>query len=96
MEKALQGINRGNRQETTNHRADTPVNPERKWIRLMEVGLSLILAVPLAVCAGYLLKGSILIVMVPLALVMAGYCCLRIGYEQRMKLKENKDGRDVD
>jgi len=94
MERTIPKINRGNRQEATTNRADKQVDPERKWIRLMELGLSLILAVPGAVCAGYLLKGPILIAIMPLVLGMTGYCCLGIGHDERVKLKNQRDNTE--
>jgi len=71
------------------------MNAERRWIRLQEVGLSLLLAVPWAVYAAYLLGNPILIVLIPFAILLSGYCCFRWGYEKRVELRDkdsNKQG----
>jgi len=67
------------------------MNTERKWIRLQEIGLALLLAVPWAVYAAYLLGNPTLTVMIPLAIGISGYCCLRWGDEERVKLRDQED-----
>lgn len=57
----------------------------------MEIGLSLLLAVPWAVYVGYLLEDFMFVVMIPLALLCGGYCCLRIGYDERVKLRDQEE-----
>jgi len=67
------------------------MNAERKWMRLQELGLALLLAVPWAFFAAYLLFNSTLIVMIPFALAISGYCCFRWGYEERVKLRDQEE-----
>lgn len=76
-----------------------PTNEERKWIRLQEVGIVLFLMVPVSILIvglvfGFTIRGPAstnignVLVMLILALVSAGYCCLRYGDGKRQELKD--------
>lgn len=82
---------------------DRPVNPEAKWIRLQEIGIVLLLAIPgsllvITLAIGGTVEGVSgarllnVFLLVALGLSMAGVTCIKYGYDQRRELhnKENK------
>lgn len=82
----------------------TPVNPEARWIRLQEVGLSLLLAIPAsllitAVIVGWTVRGHAAMltlnwfVFSALILGMAGVTCLKYGHEKRVELRDQEDNQ---
>ena len=82
-----------------------PVNPEARWIRVQELGLSLLLAIPASLLIITLIVGSTTfgraatlittwIVMSTLILGTAGVICLKYGHEKRVELRDR--GRKTD
>ena len=71
-----------------NHRQ---ANPERKWIRLQETGLVLLLSVVFVIWAGFELKDGILVAFVPWLLITCGLLCLKTGYHKRVELRDQED-----
>lgn len=78
-----------------------PTNEEHKWIRLQEVGITLFLMVPVSILIvglvfGFTIRGPAsinignVLVMLILALISVGYCCLRYGDEKRQELKDKE------
>lgn len=69
----------------------TAVNPERKYIRIQEVGLSLLLAMPVAplllALLGLYTEGYVFLTLVPLG--SAGAYCLWYGDRKRQELRHN-------
>ena len=78
-----------------------PVNPERQWIRLQEIGLCLALSIPIIIATvayfvGYTIRGptainiiNILIVLI-LLLGAGSFACIQYGAEKRQELKEER------
>jgi hypothetical protein len=68
---------------------------ERKWVRVMQIGMALLLAVPYGFWLGYALKNPILVLIIPLFLAIGGYLCLQMGHEKRVELRdqEKEDNR---
>ena len=72
----------------------------------MEVGLTQLLAIPVVIVvvvyfAGYTVKGGPaaaignFIIMATFLLSVSGIICLRIGYEERVKLRDKEDNGDA-
>ena len=80
MAKGTQGIN-----------THPTVNPEGKWIKVQEVGLAQLLAIPVAIVLLALLGIFTLasICLTVFALATSGYCCLRYGDEKRQELRKD-------
>lgn len=80
MAKSVEGIHQ-----------NIPVNPERKWLRIQEVGLAQFLAMPFAMLllgiTGLATFGSICLTL--LVLGTSGYCCFRLGHEKRQEIARN-------
>lgn len=89
----MEGADRNNRQ----------TDPERKWIRLQEIGLCQFLIIPIMILAVAVASGGWtiteprsaaagnFIVMMLLFLISSGYCCFRIGYDKRCELRDQED-----
>ena len=74
------------------NRRENQLKPEDKWIRLQEVGLSQILAIPVALMVGLMLEFNFhLLGLIALALLLSGYICFVIGHVQRQELREKED-----
>jgi len=71
------------------------VNPEEKWIRLQEVGLSQILAVPVALMLGIMfhLSSMVLSMIIPILLV-SGYLCLKLGHDKRREIQDKLEQKE--
>ena len=81
MEKATKKIGRAE-----------PINPEERWIRLQEIGLSQILAFPVALILGVMFQlSSALLILITLALMIGGYCCFKWGHDKRREIQEQKE-----
>jgi len=76
---------------------------ERKWIRLQEIGLLQLLAIPVVILVIVLVKGftitgpsaaftTNLIILTTFLLATSGYICLKIGDEERVKLRDKENG----
>ena len=68
------------------------VNPEAKYMRLQEIGLSMILAVPVALAAGEtfgIVRASIIKVCVLLFYI--GFALFVLGHEKRVELRNKED-----
>lgn len=75
------------------NRREKQLNPEERWIRLQEVGLSQILAIPVALMVGLMLGFSHhSLGMIALGLLLSGYVCLVIGHTQRQELRKKAKG----
>jgi len=77
------------------------VNPERQWIRLQEIGLCLVLSIPIIIATiayffGYTIRGStainIINIMIVLILLLGagGLACIQYGADERQKLKDKR------
>ena len=63
---------------------ENQVNPEEKWIRLQEVGLSQILTIPIALVAGETFRFNfIIIAVISIALCWSGVICFMLGRDKR-------------
>lgn len=68
------------------------MKPEDKWVRLQEVGLSQLLAIPVAIVAGETFNLSFkAIVVISIALCWSGLVCFLLGRDKRRELREQKD-----
>lgn len=74
---------------------------EHRWIRLQEIGLSQLLAIPIMVliiayATGFVIRGvdtafyTNLILLGSFGLATSGYVCLRIGHERRVELRNQE------
>jgi len=71
---------------------ENPVNPEEKWIRLQEIGLSQILAIPVALMLGVMFQlNSMLLGIIPLVLLSSGYACLKFGHDKRREIHDQEN-----
>lgn len=86
------------RADRNNRQAD----PERKWIRLQEIGLAQFLAIPIVILVvgiltGWTVKGpsapwtANFLIMVTLFLVSSGGICFKTGYDKRCELRDQED-----
>jgi len=74
---------------------ENPVNPEERWIRLQEIGLSQILAIPVALMLGVMLQlNSVLLGIITLALLSSGYVCLMFGHDKRREIHDQDNDTD--
>ena len=90
------------RADRNNRKAD----PERKWIRLQEIGLCQLLAIPLMIMSVVVISGGWtltgpraayivnVITMVSLLLVSSGGACFKIGYDKRVELRDKEDNQE--
>jgi len=76
---------------------DRPVDPEARWIRLQEIGIVLLLAIPgsllvLTVVTGGIIVGDkaplamSLLILGTLGLGTGGVMCLKYGYDRRREI----------
>ena len=89
----MEGTDRNNR----------PADPERKWIRLQEIGLCQFLAIPLMIVVIAVVSGGLIItgpraaffgnfiIMMSLFLVSSGGICFKTGYDKRVELRDQED-----
>ncbi len=65
------------------------LNPEAKFMRLQEVGLSMILAIPVAIAAGEtFFINDALIVQICVLLFYIGFACFVLGHEKRKEIRK--------
>lgn len=75
---------------------------ERRWIRLQEIGLVQLLAIPVVIIVIALIKGftitgptaaftTNLIILTAFFLSTSGFICLKIGHEKRVELTDKED-----
>ena len=83
-------------------RDNRPTDPERKWIRLQEIGLAQFLAIPIVILVvgiltGWTVKGPAapftanILIVVTLFLVSSGGICFKTGYDKRVELRDQED-----
>jgi len=74
------------------NRRENQLKPEDKWIRLQEVGLSQLLAIPIAIVAGETFRFNfIIVVAISVALCWSGLICFMLGRDKRRALREKED-----
>ena len=65
------------------------LNPEAKFMRLQEVGLSMILAIPVAIAAGEaFFINDALIVQICVLLFYIGFAFFVLGHEKRKEIRK--------
>ena len=68
------------------------MNSEEKWIRLQEIGLSQILAIPVALMLSVMFQlNSIMLGIIILVLIASGYVCLKLGHDKRREIHDQEE-----
>ena len=79
--------------ETTERKSNgNSVDPEAKFKRLQEIGLSMVLAIPVALVAGETFGiVRVIIIQVCILLFYGGEACFVIGHDKRQEIRNEKD-----